>query len=517
VPNQPAREFVRDGGRIEGVAFGSGYDFPSLVLAVLNRRAHLGNLRQVVDASLISDASGRLDRCDSGLLRDYVAALDPVRVGNLRQAAPIYGSHETASVKSTPQLCMSVIDSLSEQEPCLKQATDAGVTKDIAFVYGAPAGIGGLGIQSANAAVALASCATDLHAFGPGHSDRWPLSLASNNIYWHEPSPQSSSWSARHTWRRWYQGRLQFEHDASLGRWAAEKTRKLHPQQCYVFTQVGLEVLRWAKETGVPSVLECPNGHIRNFREVYEVEAARWCGAKFRGHPSPEMVDRVEEEYELADRIRVSSEWSKDSIIARGVPASKIHVLQQPVDLNLYRPSERPRSVNGPLRICFVGSLDLRKGFVYLLRALRLIGSEKVSLEIVGATGSRCCARLFAKESRGLAVTSAPGDPRPAYHRAEVFVLPTLEDGSPFAVAEAMACGLPVIVTDSCGSAEWITQGHNGWVVPARQPEAIAEALETALRRREDLKSMGDRARADTERRAGPSCFSTFHEWLFEG
>lgn len=401
-----------------------------------------------------------------------------------------------------------------EQEICLSQSSSANAANEIAFVYGVPAGVGGLGIQSANAAAGLASRVANVHAFGPGHIDRWPLSEGSNDINWYEPSLRVSSWPARYTWRRWYHGRLQFERDTNLGRWAAERTKELHPQQCYVFTQVGLEVLKWAKQNGIPTVLECPNGHIRNFRQVNQTESLRWCGTKFRGHPSPEMVERVEEEYEVADRIRVSSEWSKTSMVDGGVPARKIQVLQQPVDLRLFQPSGKPRDVNGPLRICFVGSLDLRKGFIYLLQAMRLVGVKRVSLEIVGATGTRCCARLFERESHGLTIGCAPGDPIPAYHRAEVFVLPTLEDGSPFAVAEAMACGLPVIVTDSCGSAEWVTNGRTGWVVPARQPEPIAEALETALRHRQDLKSMGEVARLDTERRAGSTCFSSFNEWL---
>jgi glycosyltransferase involved in cell wall biosynthesis len=392
----------------------------------------------------------------------------------------------------------------------------ASVTKRIALAYGAPAGIGGLGIQSANAAALLASQASAVHAFGPGHVNRWPLLGAKNGIHWHQAPSRRSSWAAQYIWRRWYLGRLQYERDIKLGQWAAAEVKELRPQQCYVFTQVGLEVLRWARQNSVPSVLESPNGHIRNFREVYEVETARWCGAKFRGHPNAEMVERVEEEYELADRIRVSSEWSKRSLVKGGVAPAKIHVLQQPVDLEMYRPSIKSHSIDSPLRICFVGSLDLRKGFVYLLQAMKLVGPERVSLEIVGATGTRCCAQLFEKERRGLRIKAAPGDPLPAYHRAEVFVLPTLEDGSPFAVAEAMACGLPVIVTDTCGSAEWVTQDCTGWVVPARQPKAIAEALETAMRGRQDLKSMGELARLHTERRAGPSCFLTFHKWLRE-
>jgi len=166
------------------------------------------------------------------------------------------------------------------------------------------------------------------------------------------------------------------------------------------------------------------------------------------------------------------------------------------------------------LRLCLVGSLDLRKGFVYLLRAMRLIGPKYVSLEIVGATGTRCCANLFKEESRGLQTTVSVGNPIPAYRRAELFVLPTLEDGSPFAVAEAMACGLPAVVTTSCGSSEWVRAGESGWLVPPREPEAIANVLEIALAHRHILESMGQQARRDTEARAGAVCFPALAEWV---
>lgn len=405
----------------------------------------------------------------------------------------------------------------SEGRLDLSNAAEPDATAEIAFVYGAPAGIGGLGVQSANALAGLSLAASAVHAFGPGHVKRWPLSERRDNISWHEQPARPSFLPAQYTWRRWYHGRLQFEHDTRLGRWAVENVADLRPQRCYVFTQVGLEVLKWAKANGVPSVLESPNGHIRNFREVYDDESARWCGSRFQGHPTSRMVERVEQEYVLADRIRVSSEWARNSLVNSSVPASKIHVLQQPVDLDRFQPSLNRTNPEGPLRICFVGSLDLRKGFIYLLRAMRLVGPERVSLEIVGATGTRCCARLFEKESQGLTITSATGDPVPAYHRAELFVLPTLEDGSPFAVAEAMACGCPVVVTDSCGSAEWVKEGMSGWVIPSRSPEDIAEALETALRERDDLRQKGALARLDTEERAGPACFASFRDWLHDG
>lgn len=383
-----------------------------------------------------------------------------------------------------------------------------------AFVYGAQAGAGGLGIQSANALASIAAGRAQVHAFGPGRVAAWPLPEDDSNIRWHESPQFISAWSTRYTPLRWQHGERQFKQDSKLGSWAAAGAEQVQPTLCYVFTQVGLETLRWAKRSGVATVLESPNGHIRNFREVYEEESLRWCGTSFHGHPSLRMVERVEEEYLTADRIRVSSEWSKLSIAAGGVPPEKIHVLPQPVNLTRFHPSEEFKKQDGPLRVCFVGSLDLRKGFVYLLRAIKKVGAHHISLEIAGATGDRASRALMARESEGLTITCAPGDPIPVYHRAELFALPTLEDGSPFAVAEAKACGLPVIVTSSCGSAEQVRQGETGWVVPAADEHALACALEEALDRRKDLCSMGDRARDDVERDAGPACFTNVQNWL---
>jgi len=226
------------------------------------------------------------------------------------------------------------------------------------------------------------------------------------------------------------------------------------------------------------------------------------------------MVERVEREYALADRIRVSSRWSKASLTEFGVDPQKIQVFEQPLNLLRFRPPGESSPAEGPLRICFVSSLDLRKGFVYLLRAIKLIGCERICLEIVGATGDRLCNQLFARESAGIDLECAPGDPVPAYHRAELMVLPTLEDGSPFAVAEAMACGLPVIVTNCCGSADWVLPGETGWVVPGADAAALAAALQEAISHRAQLRSMGQSARRDTECRAGFHCLEPLREWL---
>jgi glycosyltransferase involved in cell wall biosynthesis len=389
-----------------------------------------------------------------------------------------------------------------------------GQQSRVAVVYGVMAGSGGLGLHAATVLDGIARGEARVHALGPGHVVNWPLPGGEPPVTY-EVSPQFiPSWAARYTWLRWYQGQFQLQHDRRLGCWAAIQVQRLRPQHCYLFTQIALETLRWARRAGVSTTLDNPNGHIRSYHEVCQGESLRWCGRKYWGHPNMAMVERVEEEYHLADRIRVSSEWAKRSMTAKGVPASKIHVVTLPINLLRFRPCGDRMPTDGPLRVCYVGRMNLGKGFIYLLRAIRMLGPDRISLEVVGATGDRWCRRLLERERDGLMIKCAPGDPIPAYHRAEVFVLPSLHDGFGFVVAEAMACGLPVIVTDNCGAADWVQPNKTGWVVPAGQAEALGAALEDAIRRRKDLASMGRLARYDVESRGDPEYRITLGGWF---
>jgi len=324
-------------------------------------------------------------------------------------------------------------------------------------------------------------------------------------------------WRVRYTALRWKSGLAACERDTRQAQWAAREVERIRPHSCYLFTQVALETLRWCRREGIPSVLDNPNGHIRNYLQILERESMRWFGKKFQGHPSARMLERVEEEYELADRNRVYSEWGQASMLRFGVKAEKIHVLRQTVNLARFRPPKVRPSIDGPLRICYVGSLDLRKGFVYLLRAIREIGAKHIRLRIVGATGDRHCAKLLAREARGLQVECAPGDSIPVYQQSELLAVPTLEDGLPFVLVEGLASGLPVIVTREAGASECVQPGRSGWIVEAAEVAPLAAALEAALQNRRDLWSMGQQARADVERYAGPTQLQQLSDWFYSG
>jgi starch synthase len=148
-----------------------------------------------------------------------------------------------------------------------------------------------------------------------------------------------------------------------------------------------------------------------------------------------------------------------------------------------------------PLKVLFVGALIQRKGIGYLLDAIHQLGSE-VELTLVGrrfSANSRVDAacehyRWFETLSHS-AVLNLMQD-------SDVLVLPSLTEGCALVVLEALACGLPVIVTPNTGSLEFVRDGREGFVVPICDADAIADRLKTLNRDRELMAEMSRNAQA---------------------
>jgi glycosyltransferase involved in cell wall biosynthesis len=370
-------------------------------------------------------------------------------------------------------------------------------------------GAGGLGLQAAFALKAVAQTGAVV-ALGPGRP-----AISTESVSWEEVSSPVPEWLARYTPLRWTPGLRTELLDRSIG--AASRKRGQQTEVlrgCYAFTGVALEMFEHCEIRGTLRILDSPNGHIRAFREVIDRESQELLGKLDLSHPTRRMVARIEREYQLATKIRVASHWAKRSLVGRGVPETKVHVCDLEVDVERFRPDSSGTTRND-FRVCYVGSVDLRKGVVYLLRALRQLGPG-ISLRIVGTTGSRALRALVERESSGLSLNMSPGDPIPIYQSSDIFVLPTLEDGFGYVAAEAMACGLPVVVTEACGVSEWVTHGETGWIVPARSAEALATALDAARSKRGDLREMGARARQAILQRMRGRPADTYAAWLEE-
>jgi glycosyltransferase involved in cell wall biosynthesis len=185
---------------------------------------------------------------------------------------------------------------------------------------------------------------------------------------------------------------------------------------------------------------------------------------------------RIEREIELADRILVYCAFHRETFLSSGVSAEKLIEIPLGVDLELFQPT--PRSRDDTFRVTFVGQIGQRKGLSYLLDAFeraRIPGKSELSLvgRPIGGDG-------IWRDRPG--VRHQPHQPRSAlpevYGRSDVFVLPSLVEGFGLTALEAMACGKPVIVSDHTFGGDVVEDGVNGFVVPIRDPGAIAERLE---------------------------------------
>lgn len=182
-------------------------------------------------------------------------------------------------------------------------------------------------------------------------------------------------------------------------------------------------------------------------------------------------------------------------------PSQKIEVIYNGVDTELFRPA--PRRTDG-LRVVCVSRLIKRKGIDYLIRAISELRGEDVSLVVAG-TGNmerelRALARKTGVADRIHFSGFVPHDQTAKlYQESSVFCLPSNNEGMSLTVLEAMACGLPVLVTDVGGSAELLEDGRNGFLLQKQSPSDIAEKLRAYLENPGLLTEHGTRSRQIAE------------------
>jgi glycosyltransferase involved in cell wall biosynthesis len=183
-----------------------------------------------------------------------------------------------------------------------------------------------------------------------------------------------------------------------------------------------------------------------------------------------------EQEWSLADTIICPSRFVAEGLASLGQPAEKIAVIPYGVDVNRFQRHCRPWDGQRPLRVLFVGAVTLRKGPQYLYLALKKLNSRQLTARLVGPVTIKE-GYLSALYKNGELIGPVSRDQvQTHYQWADVFVFPSLCEGSALVTYEALAAGLPVITTGNAGSV--VREGQEGFIVPLRDSEAVAERLE---------------------------------------
>jgi glycosyltransferase involved in cell wall biosynthesis len=274
--------------------------------------------------------------------------------------------------------------------------------------------------------------------------------------------------------------------DAHVAHWLSRHT----VDAVYAYEGGALNTFRVAKEKGIPTFYELPSSHWYWNLQLLQGEIYR----------SPEYANLLkilrdseshlkwkDQELELADHVIVPSSHVR-STLSGVVPEEKIHVVNYGAPDTFVQVHKKNAS-GGPIRVLYVGALHQRKGIGYLLQALDQCKAE-IHVTLVGMKDA-ANARVDDACKRYRWFESVPhAKVLELMAEADVLVHPSLSEGCALVVLEALANGLPVIVTPNSGTLDFVRDGQEGFVIPICDAQAIADRIQQLDADRELLSRM---------------------------
>jgi starch synthase len=237
----------------------------------------------------------------------------------------------------------------------------------------------------------------------------------------------------------------------------------------------GLESCKYANKKGKVTVVEVVNSHVEYQEELLKEEFE-----KLNLHWEPfhkrEKARRLKE-YEVADYILLPSEFVRQTFLAKGFAEDKL--LKVPYGFTIpLKNSTNSIKENDSFNVLYVGSISVRKGIRYLIEAFKMLEITNKKLIIVGPKAQVSGVNDIEITADIIFTGTLKGDAlEAAYQSADVFCLPTIEDGYGLVLGEALSYGLPLIATTNSGGSDLISEGKEGFIVPIRDSVAIYDKL----------------------------------------
>jgi alpha-maltose-1-phosphate synthase len=238
----------------------------------------------------------------------------------------------------------------------------------------------------------------------------------------------------------------------------------------------GLLTGRKIQATGGIFICDRGSTHQRFQENIVADEYRRWNLPQPLSQPH--ITIREEEIYATANAITVPSTVARRSFLQMGLPPEKVHVIPYGVRLDHFTRTEDPPQDS--FEVLFAGQVSIRKGIPYLLQAFARLKHPKKRLTIVGGIQDHMRPLLATLPNKDVIFTGALPQSQLAkkMSASHLLVLPSIEEGLALVQGQAMACGCPVLATTATGAEDLFTDGHEGYIVPDRDVDALTQRMQ---------------------------------------
>lgn len=256
--------------------------------------------------------------------------------------------------------------------------------------------------------------------------------------------------------------------------------RSLPPgEHLIAFNGQALAQLQAARGASYGSLgLVSANSHMRSVLRQHQRARRRY---PLEGSWARWLLARNQKEYRQADLIYVASRYIRESFLDEGF--SDDQMTDFPLTPHPRFDGVTERGASDRFEIVYSGSLAVHKGVPLLIDAFRRLPYPDMRLTLVGGWGSRGMRRFVeAACAADRRITAGAGDPLVHLRTAALCVHPAYEDGFGYAPAEALARGVPVLVSEDTGMKDMIASTRLGLILATGDLDALTQAIEAAYR-----------------------------------
>lgn len=260
-------------------------------------------------------------------------------------------------------------------------------------------------------------------------------------------------------------------------RWVAWRIKRSNATVFIGWSGMSLHSLRAAKKKGMTTILERGSSHISYQKKILTEEYANV-------HQEFHFNDKVEKkeliEYSEADCISVPSKFVYDSFTTYGVHPQKL-IKNNYGASNLFSYTDEKKKERKFI-IIYLGALMVRKGLTYLFQALNQLNIPENEFEVwfIGGVKEELKLEIDSEKRANWKIMGhiPQHELLSVLGMGDVGISPSLEEGLSMTIPQQLKCGIPVIATTNSGGSDIIVENKSGFIIPIRDPNAIAEKIQ---------------------------------------